>query len=66
MRMALSAGPPVIVVASSTSYLVARKHWRPSGRDIAVVVLNDDVPVPSLVNLLTDCLCPVRRRGDGR
>jgi hypothetical protein len=60
MRVALSAAPPVIVVAGGTSDLVSGWYRRASGDDIALVVLDDDVSVPSVVDLLTDDLSPVR------
>jgi hypothetical protein len=59
MRVALSAAPPAIGVAGGTSDLVAGWYRRPSGDGIALVVLDDDVSVPSVVDLLTDSLNPV-------
>jgi len=60
MRVALSAAPPVIVVAGGTSDLVAGWYRRASGDGIALAVLDDDVSDPSVVDLLTDSLSPVR------
>ncbi len=60
MRVALSAAPPVIVVAGGMSDLVAGWYRRASGDGIALAVLDDDVSVPSVVDPLTDSLSPVR------
>jgi hypothetical protein len=50
MRVALSAAPLAIGVARGTSDLVAGWYRRLSGDGIALVVLDDDVSVPSVVD----------------
>jgi PucR C-terminal helix-turn-helix domain len=60
MHAVLSAGPSLVVVGYSGPDLVARWYLKAAQDHIALVVLDDAVSVPTVVDLLTDILSPVR------